>query len=82
MKIYAVLFATPWEKFFVETPEGSIQAHSSDTFAGFIPLYFSREAAESAFPGQQIQELDVEEGWHPRFPVVSGEVSESGSVGE
>lgn len=72
MKVYVCLNALPWEEFKLTiqdptdaTKTTQIQAHSSATNAGFLPLFWSEEQAKATFPGHAVQVADVADDWHP-----------------
>jgi hypothetical protein len=68
-KVYVALRALPWARLNVaigKTPDGkvhTVQASGDDNNAGFLPVYWSKEAAEAANPGSEIQEGVVAEDW-------------------
>ena len=71
MKIYVALEALPWESFTVEAVDAEgvqsiVTAHSTDTLAGYLPVFWSEEAAKTVFPNAQIQEVEIADDWHPR----------------
>jgi hypothetical protein len=73
MKVYAVFNAIPWEHFSVSVPNPNtdeisrVHAASNATHAGFLPLFWSKEDAEKAFPDYPVQEAEVSDDWNPWF---------------
>lgn len=69
MKIYVVLNALPWEEFTITVTDNNeskiVRAASNEKCAGFMPIYWSEEAAREAFPSCQITSADVADDWHP-----------------
>jgi hypothetical protein len=70
MKVYVSMNALPWEQFTVNVPgpDGqpqNVRAESNSVNAGFLPIFWTKEAAEAAFPGHPISEADVADDWHP-----------------
>lgn len=75
MKIVVALEALPWESFKIgvkdaEGNEGSVQAHSTASLAGFLPIYWSEAAAKAALPHATVQEIEVADDWHPMLEVM------------
>ena len=68
-KVYVAMKALPWNSLDVaigKTPEGkvhTVKAAGDDRNAGFLPIYWSREAAETANPGSSITEAMVANSW-------------------
>jgi hypothetical protein len=68
-KVYVAMNALPWNSLDVaigRTPEGqvhTVKAAGDDRNAGFLPIYWSREAAEAANPGSAITEAMVADSW-------------------
>lgn len=70
MQVYIALEALPWESFSVEASDdegraAKVQARSSASMAGFLPLYWSEAAAKAALPNAAVQAIDVPDDWHP-----------------
>lgn len=68
-KIYIAMNAIPWESLAVaigKTPEGeihSVKASGDEENAGFLAVYWTREAAERAHPDIEIKEGEVGDNW-------------------
>jgi len=83
MRVYVAIHAVPWENYHLTIdgiPDKRISGKSDDRTAGFLPIFWTKEAAEEAFPGATISEADVSEDWHPRFAPVHGTVSSGDSA--
>lgn len=72
MKIYVSMHPLPWEQFSMKIPDPAkpggtltIQAHSSASRAGFLPIFWSQEEAEATFPDVAWQAAEVADDWHP-----------------
>ena len=70
MKVVVALDALPWEAFKIgvtnaEGEQGHVQARSTASMAGFLPIYWSEEAGKAARPNAQFQEIEVADDWHP-----------------
>ena len=72
MKIYVSMNPLPWESFTMNIPNPTdsnepltIQAHSSATRAGFLPIFWTQEEAEKTFPDVPCQAAEVPDDWHP-----------------
>jgi len=70
MKIYISMNALPWEEFSMNVQDSDgkiqkIQASSTATRAGFLPIFWTKEEAEKTFPGFALQEGEVPDDWHP-----------------
>jgi hypothetical protein len=70
MQVYIALEALPWESFSVEASDdegraAQVQARSTASMAGFLPIYWSEAAAKAALPHAKVQEIDVPDDWHP-----------------
>jgi hypothetical protein len=70
MKVYVALDALPWESFKIEATgadgqKGTVQAKSSASMAGYLPVFWSEAAAKAALPHASVQELDIADDWHP-----------------
>jgi hypothetical protein len=69
MKAYMPMSAFPWEHFRVRVSgEGETAIYVSgkcdDRNAGFIPLYWTQEAAEAAHPGKPAHEIEIASDWN------------------
>lgn len=74
-KLYIAMRPVPWERLNMltgevdENGEKKVVTGKGDHFtAGFLPIYWSKEAAEQANPGAQIQEGEVADEWWERPP--------------
>lgn len=72
MKIYVSMNPMPWEKFSMQIQNPAdpkepltVQARSSATRAGFLPIFWTQEEAERTFPGVTWQAAEVSDDWHP-----------------
>jgi hypothetical protein len=73
MKVYVAMRALPWEKFSIITgeagPDGqkpAVSAKGDHRNAGFLPVYWTEDAAKEANPGAEIQPAMVPADWHVR----------------
>lgn len=98
MKIYVSMNPLPWEQFSMKIPDPAtpgetltIQAHSSASRAGFLPIFWSQEEAEATFPDVAWQAAEVADDWHPMInrlrnqaeaAAISVEASETAEVAE
>ena len=92
MKVYVALKALPWESFKIEATgadgqKGTVQAKSSAVMAGYLPVFWSEEAANTVLPNASFQELELEDDWHPMInalrPVtLTATESESAEISE
>jgi hypothetical protein len=72
-KVYMALRAFPWEKLTVQdgppNPDGTkkvVTAHGDFLNAGFLPVYWTEEAAKAANPDTEIKEAGVGDEWAKR----------------
>jgi hypothetical protein len=69
--VYIAMRALPWDRLNVALPappdangnQPSVTAKGDDKRAGFLPIYWSQEAAEADNPGVQIQVGTVDGSW-------------------
>jgi len=79
-KVFLAMNALPWERLTIQDgppqPDGTVKkvtAHGDYFNAGFLPVYWSEEAAQKANPGAKIQEAGVGDEWATR-PAPPGNV--------
>ena len=65
MKVYVAMQAVPWEDVQIQIEERTIQMNSDTVKAGYMPLFWSEEAARTAHPNAEIVSGDVPDDWHP-----------------
>jgi hypothetical protein len=72
MKVYVAMHAVPWERFSITTEHPinaehtmTVAASSSFERAGFLPIFWSKAAAEKQYPDVEISEAEVADDWNP-----------------
>ena len=65
MQVFIALQAVPWEDVQIQTQQGAVRLNSDMGKAGYMPLFWSEEAAREAYPNAQISAGQVPDDWHP-----------------